>query len=32
MSEQTIFLAALDIPEPDRRSAYLTEACAGVGR
>jgi uncharacterized protein (TIGR03067 family) len=29
MNERTIFLAALDIAEPGKRSAYLEEACAG---
>ena len=29
MTEQTIFLTALDIPDADKRTAYLTEACAG---
>src|SRR5262245_1515985 len=29
MTEQTIFLSALDIPDAARRSAYLNDACAG---
>src|SRR5262249_1120416 len=29
MNEKTLFLAALDIPDPAARAAYLDEACAG---
>jgi len=29
MTEQTIFLSALDIPDAAKRSAYLNDACAG---
>lgn len=29
MNEQSIFLAALDITDPKRRTAYLAETCAG---
>jgi formylglycine-generating enzyme required for sulfatase activity len=31
MSEQSIFLAALDISDPTERAAYVTAACAGNG-
>ena len=29
MSERDLFIAALQQPDPDRRRAYLDEACAG---
>src|SRR5262245_29793620 len=29
MTEQTIFLAALDIDDPAKRTAFVTKACAG---
>src|SRR5687768_15454384 len=29
MSEQSIFLAAMDISDPSERSAYIATACAG---
>jgi serine/threonine protein kinase/formylglycine-generating enzyme required for sulfatase activity len=29
MTEQSIFLAALDIPDPVKRAAYVASACAG---
>src|SRR5437870_1746772 len=29
MSERAIFIAALNIAEPDKRAAYLEKACAG---
>ena len=29
MTDETVFAAALDIPDPARRAAYLDEACAG---
>ena len=32
MTEQEIFLAALDIADPSRRAAYLDEACGQDAR
>src|SRR5262245_65950269 len=29
MTEQTIFLSALDVPKGDKRAAFLDSACAG---